>query len=235
MSDGGAVKPLVSVCIPVRNRTYDLKHIMPYLLDSAGYEPPIEIVIVNYNSQDDLAQYIQAVFKMPVADGVSISYHKYTGRGYYHMAHARNLSAKIAKGELIQISSADIWYSKDYFKIARNKIAEGYDFVHDNRYKGAIMIWKNLFVDSGGYDERFEFYSPEDRDLENRLIRRGCKVGIIPNGLISIIPTPNDVKEKGYRIPISKSSMGKMMHKILEENDEKNVLVANEGVEWGVW
>ena len=45
---------LISLCLPCHNRTHDLKRVMPYLLGAANFSPPVEIVVIDYNSQDDL-------------------------------------------------------------------------------------------------------------------------------------------------------------------------------------
>lgn len=224
---------LISLCIPVHNRTHDLKLVMPHLIEAANSSPPVEIVIVDYNSPDDLAQYVRGVMQEPLGE-VGITYRKYTGRDHYHMAHARNLTIQLAHGEVVVISSADIWFTPKYFTHCRSIIGS-YDFLRGSVYKGVIMAWRDVLIQAGGYDERFEFYSPEDTDLERRLLRRGCRMGYVPNGMIRINPTPDDIKVKNYHEELTKAEMAARMHPILVENDANGVLIANEGREWGIW
>ena len=40
------------------NRTYDLKKTLPLTIQAADASPPVEIVVLNYNSKDDLEDYI---------------------------------------------------------------------------------------------------------------------------------------------------------------------------------
>ena len=220
---------IISLCIPVHNRTYDLKLTLPYLMATANASPPVEILILDYNSQDDLAEYIESVTP---PDGGRLSYVKYTGRSHYHMAHARNLSVKASVGEYIVILSADIYPAKEFIQVAREMIADGYVWMHGKRYTGAIICQRQEFMDAGGYDERFEFYGPEDADLNARLVRRGGKLGLLPS-LLKVIRTPNEEKVKNYRLVLSKREMIDRMKPIYEENTKNHMLVANQGREWG--
>ena len=223
---------IVSLCIPVHNRTYDLKQTMPYLIAAANASPPVEIVILDYNSPDDLAEYIAGLnHKM-------ISYVKYTGRDHYHMAHARNLSVKASVGEYIVTMSADIYPAKEFIQTIREMLKDGYIWMHGKRYTGVIVCQRQEFMAAGGYDERFEFYGPEDTDLAARLIRRRGRFGLLPP-LLDVIPTSDDDKVKNYRLEafkghqLFKREMYKLMLPIYTENNEKGLLVANEGQQWG--
>ena len=217
---------LISLCIPVHNRTHDLKAALPFLLIAAKHSPPTEIVIIDYNSQDDLTKYI---FEL---DDPTVKYFKYTGRDHYHMAHARNLTIRAAQGEYVVILSADICPAKGFIAIVRDMLKDGYVWMHGQLYTGAIVCQRAELVAAGGYDERFEFYGPEDTDLNDRLTRRGGKFGLLPP-LLNIIPTPNEQKIRNYRLPLSKREMYQRMKPIYEENKAAKTLVANQGQEWG--
>jgi len=222
---------IISVCIPCMNRTYDLKETMPYIIKAANYSPPVEIVVLDYNSQDDLAEYIKSVRKV-----TELSYFKYIGRDYYHMAHARNLTILSSKGEWIVNFSTDLIPCEQYFETIR-KIIQQDNYLwlrHNNQFIGVIAIKRDEFIDAGGYDERFEFYGKEDKDLIARLERRGSKFTFITSNL-KIILTPNTEKTKNYRLKLSRWRMGKISKSIYEDNISNNVLVANLGKEWGQW
>lgn len=223
----------ISFCIPVHNRLYDLRKSLPHLVLAAQAGPPAEVVIIDYNSPDGLGEYIEAIQGAIRCD--VIAYHKYTGRNYYHMAHARNLSVMAAAGEYIVIMSADIYPTPLFLSTVRRFLARGYTWLYEPQYRGVIVCQRREFIEAGGYDERFEFYGPEDRDLASRLIRRGGKYTAMPVGLVEVIPTPDNEKIKNYRLKISKAEMSKRMRPIFEENERRKVMVANQGRAWGQW
>ena len=218
------------------NRTYDLKKVMPCVIEAASYSPPVEIAILDYNSQDDLVEYIDYVIRELKMDGCYISYKKYDGRDHYHMAHARNLSVLASRGEYAVISSADIIVADNYFAIIREAVLNDNIWMHHKRrFVGVITVERDEFIDAGGFDERFEFYGKEDKDLLLRLKRRGKKHKQLPTKLLSLIPTPKEDKFKNYRLGVTRQQMGKIAKRIYEENIENEVLVANAGKEWGQW
>lgn len=224
---------LISLCVPCMNRSYDLKKSLPSMLEAAGNSPPVEIAIVDYNSTDDLAQYIQSVFRMPIPTGVQLLYRKYTARDFFQMAHARNLSVLLSTGDVICIMSADVLPAPDYVAEVRRAFSNGTIWAHGD-FPALLSIRRGEFIDAGGFDERFEFYGPEDRDFSARLLRRGLRPTILPRGLLSINRTPNMEKVKNYRLPLSKREMGDQMWAVYLENCKLGVLRANPDG-WGAW
>ncbi|HEY5549740.1 MAG TPA: glycosyltransferase [Candidatus Saccharimonadales bacterium] len=226
---------LISFCIPCMNRTYDLKKTMPYLTAAAKASPPVEVVILDYNSVDDLEDYIKSV-KQENPDFI-LTYRKYSGRDTYHMAHARNLSVLAASGEYIVIFSTDLFPYKDFIPTVRRLIAEtGAKWLYTGiLYLGVIVCKKAEFVAAGGYDERFELYGPEDKDLNERLARRGVKSARYPEELIGIFRTTDTEKTKNYRLKMSKREMSGLMRQYYFQNNQDLIKVANQGLEWGSW
>ena len=226
----------ISVCIPCMNRTHDLRQVMPSLIVAANVSPPTEIAVLDYNSQDDLGAFIlETQQRVKFADGNDLLYRKYTGRDYYHMAHARNLSILASRGDYVLISSADILMERDYLKMVRKELKKRYVWLHhSDRFVGVTCVERQEFVEAGGFDERFEFYGKEDKDLFARLKRRGALHAQIPD-LLSLIPTPWSEKTKNYRLPLSRQQMSKLSKAIYQGNMREGVLVANAGREWAQW
>lgn len=216
------------------NRTYDLKKTMPYLIDAAKASPPVEVVVVDYNSQDNLAEYIASVKKQE--PDFLLTYRKYTGRDTYHMAHARNLSILSASGEYIVVFSTDLYPVKEFIPIVRQLIADtGADWLYTgSRFVGVIVLKKSEFIAAGGYDERFELYGPEDKELNARLHRRGLKSAEYP-AFLGIINTPDEERTKNYRLKIDKHVMSGLMRQYYHQNIADEVMEANQNIEWGRW
>lgn len=194
---------VISYCIACHGRTHDLKLVLPSVIAAARVSSPIEIVVLDYNSPDDLEEYIKSITETEK----NIKYFKYTGKDYYHMAHAKNLSILSATGEYVVTSCADISLHNDFFKIIRNIIKDpSVLWVRSNlkmAYPGVVAFKKEEFIKAGGFDERFEFYGPEDKDLIDRFKRRGLKRAKYPYTLLGHIITQKKDKFKNYRIKSS--------------------------------
>lgn len=217
---------MISLCVPVMNRLDDLRQVLPALLRAAEASPPIEIAVLDYNSSDGLADYIRY--------NPSVTYRRYEGRDTYHMAHARNLSVRISRGDYVLISSADIIVKPAFLEAIRREIAQGAVWTHGSeRFVGVLCIQRDEFMAAGGFDERFELYGKEDKDLLARLERRGKPHAQVPDAL-ELIYTPWEKKLANYRIR-SRNAARRANKPVYEQNMRDGVLVANAGKEWGAW
>lgn len=225
---------LISLCTPDMGRTHDLRQVMPSRLKAAAKSPPVEIVIVDYNSRDGLEEYVLNELVMP--EGVKLTYRKYSGRDTWHMAHAFNLAAMASSGEYFWLMGCDVFLAENAVEHVRLLIdMRQDDFMYARAHPGVIVCRKDKFIEAGGYDERFEFYGPEGEELEDRLLRRGLKLGYYSNQMISWLQTERWEKVKNYRIKDHMTNMSRMMRPIYEENRRNGVMVANAGKEWGAW
>lgn len=219
---------LISLCVPVMNRLSDVQQTLPTWIAAAEASPPVELCVLDYNSSDGLQEYLQAI--------ECVTYRRYTGRAYYHMAHARNLSVKMSEGEYALISCADIFLRLPFLEAVRGRIAEGCVWTYTSaRFVCCVCVRRDEFETAGGFDERFEFYGKEDKDLLARLRRRGAKSGFVPDTGLSLIYTPWEKKLVNYRSKKGRRWMGKYAKAIYEENCAAGVMVANAGKEWGSW
>jgi len=202
-----------------------LKQSLVAVIAAAKRSPPVEIVILDYDSDDGLEEYAKTLPQLK--DGNNIVYVKHTGHKYYHMAKARNLSALAASGEYLVLANADNLPSGYFFHVIRVLIDAGAVWMIPGPWDSLLVIQKEEFIDAGGFDERFEFYGPEDKELVERLRRRGTKHKIYSRSLIPAVYTPDVKKESGYRLKIPKQKMHNLMMKYFIENRENKLLVAN--------
>lgn len=243
---------IISLCIPCMNRTYNLKKTLPDIVKAANASPPVEIVIVNYNSKDDLDEYITDSQKnMTLAKGNFWNYRKLTTRNYYNSAHARNLCVITSKGDYIIQLSTEALLRNDFVTHIRHLLEtekpvwaceNSNSFSLYNAHLGRFIVCQRKeFIKAGGYDERFEFYAPEDKDICHRLHRRGGKFVLFPSELAGEIYTPNEEKVKNYDLrsfgksKLFKREMAKRMKPIYEESMRNQTLVANQEKGWGKW
>jgi len=228
---------LVSYAITCHKRTPDLLSVMPSVVNAANQSPPVEIVIVDYGKQEPLERVLNK-FRDGLSRENRLLVKVYRKRPYYHMGHARNLALKCANGEYIVVGASDIFLELDFFSAVRenfNRTNSTYLRSMTTGYIGILACRRDSLLDIGGWDERFEFYGPEDKDVLHRLDRNGAVIGYYDlDKLIRIIRTTNDQRTANYRVKMSKQEMSALGRQILEENDAKGVIVANEGISWGV-
>jgi hypothetical protein len=217
---------LISFCIPAMNRTSDLRRTLPLSIEAAKASPPVEIAVLDYNSSDGLAMFLWPF------DG-AVRYNRYEERDTYHMAHAYNLAVKCSAGVYVVVMGADAVLAQGYVPALRELIAEGCVWMRPRRCKGIVCVQRAEFMVAGGYDERLWGYMGEDKEFEARLRRRGGKMGVVPDGLVSVIRTPPKAKLANYGSTMTKREMMQMGARIRKENARAGLLVANEGRDWG--
>lgn len=225
---------LISICIPCHKREDDLRAVLPSIVAAANANPPVEVVIVDYANPELLT--FQPMFQQQPLDPENAALVSvYRGRNHYHMAHARNFSIRAASGEYVMISSADILVDPEVFGVIRAAIRDSVAewLTPEPRYRGALVCRRDILIGLGGFDERIEFYGPEDKDLEHRLIRGGYRHAAYASSLLSIIPTPDDLKTSGYRLAMNKHAMSRHGREAYDDNNRRGVIVVNEGLAWG--
>ena len=211
---------LVSYTVPCHKRADDFSQCLPFLLIAGHQSPPVELVMVDYGN--DVPMNPSGKWPFTVRS-VRVE------ADYFHMAHARNVGIRAAKGDIIVAFLADQIVSPDFFSVIREQLKLG-TFL---KWFETFVFWREDILAAGGFDERFEFYGPEGKELTDRLQRRGLKAVQMSNRIVSQIPTPDAEKVKHYRQKMSKHAMHALGMKIWEENKAAGLTVANQGIEWG--
>lgn len=228
---------LISLCIPIMNRLDDFKETIGSHVSEALASPPVEIVVLDYNSTDGLNDYMKGIMgRLMFTNESRITHKKYSGRDTYHAAHANNLAMLAGKGDWVVLVPADVFTMYGYVAALRNLIDIGYQWANtDKKRRSTIAINKDEFIYSGGYDERFECYGPDDVDLIERLERRGLKRGAINDNLLRDIFTSPEKKIANYRLKGSHVELGQALMPFLYDNRSRGQLVGNKGRIWGQW
>ena len=223
----------LSYCVPAHRRTASLTLTLPSVIAAANASPPVELVIVDYASQDGLLNLLASVRPtLHVPNRWQIV--SYRGRPHYHMAHARNLSIRQASGTYLVLSCAECRLEPVFFAGLRTRVAEtGATWLlpTGNRWQGVVVCRREELVAAGGYDERVEFYGPEDKELNARLERRAGPAAFYPHQWLVDLPHRN--KTAHYRLPLSKREMHHEGRSYLLDAAARHALVANEGIAWG--
>jgi predicted glycosyltransferase involved in capsule biosynthesis len=218
---------------------------MPLFIAAANQSPPTEIHVLNYDSRDDLDEYLKSIIdSKPLVEGNFLSCTKIKNKEYFHMAHSRNCAMMSANGEILMAMNADVIVSDNIVSAVRKRFSEINEpfFMCEWEIGCTICLKKEEFIKAGGYDERFEFYGPEDKDLCSRLHRRKLKFERLPGECVNnfSIATSDEDKMKSYSLrknytqaSYAKAKASKLMGLIYRNNKESEVLVANVGIDWG--
>jgi len=228
--------PRIAFCITCKGRTQHLKLTLPKnLADNVSY-PDSVFVLLDYNSADDLKEYIQSEHSDALASGKLVVY-SFPSAGVFHMTHAKNMAHRCGMregGSILVNLDADNFTEPDFSAyIADQFKQEPSGFLWAKMIKGVlprgingrIAVSKHAFLNAGGYDERFDSWSHDDRDFNLRLRRLGYQGRQIHPRFLNAVRHTDKMRFKEYP------------HRLMESYDEpvdewlmsSDVTIANYG------
>jgi sulfotransferase family protein len=177
----------IAFCTTCRGRTPHLRQTLSRnIQDNPG--PDSVFVVLDYNSDDGLAEFIGCTFGQEMASG-KLVYYRNADAYCFKMAHAKNMAhrAGMLEGADILVNlDADNFagagfgdYIKAIFERTRKDPQEAFlwsRMMHGTMARGIngrIAVTRNAFLITGGYDEKYETHSPDDKDFNLRLRRLG--------------------------------------------------------------
>jgi hypothetical protein len=144
------------------------------------------------------------------------------------MAHARNVGIKAACGDVVCAFVADQIVAPNFFTAVAERLQPGTFLTWEETF----VCYRDDIVAAGGFDERFELYGPEGKELTERLERRGLRRVKLPkDSLVSQLPTQYKDKISNYAQQLSRREMHHIGMDTWKACGEQ--LVANVGKDWG--
>ena len=168
----------LSFCITCMNRFYQISKTLPINLEHNrvnSYE--IEFILVDFNSQDGLQEWVFKNFQSELHTGYLKYYHTKKMKSW-HACIAKNTSHILGNGKILVNLDADNFTGPNGGKYILD-IYHKYGFhntvMHmysgwSNGSCGRIAVSKKLFLEVGGYDQNLGPMGMEDIDLLGRLI-----------------------------------------------------------------
>ena len=176
----------IGFCTTCKGRTQHIRRTLPQNLAD---NPNAKFIVVDYNDKDGLAEYLKNNHLADMQSGRLVVY-QYRDTSNFRMAHAKNMAHRLA-----MLEGADVLVNVD----ADNFTGPGFDDYVAKQFNGAgsgnFFMWSRMvkegqgrlprgisgrmavtrddFILTGGYDERYEAYSPDDKDFKARLLRLG--------------------------------------------------------------
>lgn len=176
--------PRIAFCITVKGRSQHVKLTLPKNLeDNKNYENLVFIVL-DYNSPDDLGEYLKASHADDIASGRLVVY-SMPSAGVFRMAHAKNCAHRAGILECASILinvDADNYLGAGFAQYVAEAFATHPDIfmwakmiphILPRGISGRIVVSKDAFLNTGGYDERYSEWGPDDKNFNMRLRRLG--------------------------------------------------------------
>lgn len=189
-------EPRIAFCTTAKGRLQHVEQTLPRnLADNADY-PNLVIVLVDYQSDDGLADYIRRAHQADLESG-RLVYYRYDDAPTFRMAHAKNMAHRLALAEGARILAnidADNFTGPGFasavaakFRTAADEDEAIFLRCRDNHRgpggsaaertppgcHGRIVVTAGAFLQAGGYDEYFAGWGPDDLDFAMRLLRLG--------------------------------------------------------------
>lgn len=178
--------PRISFCISSRGRLHHVRQTLPQnIADNQDY-PNLEFVLLDYNSSDGLGDWVRQELGDEIASG-RLSYYFAPHPDHFHATHSRNMSIRLATGEIVCVVDADNFTGRGFASYLADNVRpdkfligcrmEGDDFapMHDQGAVGRYAIYKKAFLDVGGMDEQHVGWGYDDVDLYSRLRAKGYR------------------------------------------------------------
>jgi radical SAM protein with 4Fe4S-binding SPASM domain len=191
----------LSFCVSCMNRLEFLKKTLLHnlnLINSLTETYNIELVLLNYNSEDDMDEYLnQDIFKQFIDDKILI-YKKVNNKDFFHRTNARNIAHLAATGDILCNSDVDCYLSEELIKETYDAFNEhglnNIIFCGSTNYNfGYICLSKYNFILLDGYNENIYYYGAEDYDILIRFcLKTKNKIKILEKDYLNLLINHND-------------------------------------------
>ena len=190
----------VSYGITCKGRLHHLSNTLPRNLAAERDDPDVEFVLLDYQSEDGMADHVRQTFAAEIAAGRIVYAHNREAP-FFRMAHAKNMVARLSSGDILCNLDADNVLPAGYAGFLRERFAERRDITVSPRelsirdffmmrfvrrvlnlvrrppgLSGRIAVTRENFYRLGGYNETFSAWGQDDADFQFR----GRDAGIVP-------------------------------------------------------
>jgi ferredoxin len=212
----------IAFCVTCKGRLDHLSKTLPAnLADNADYAEWV-FVLFNYNSKDGLEEYVRRNHGRDVASGRLVVY-RFTEPTPFRMAHAKNLSHRLGIHEGVTVLcnvDADNctgcgfahYFARHFSQQPRLFLWSWMIKDGDGRLprgiSGRIAVPASGFLLTGGYDERYTTWSPDDKDFVNRFKNLGYGVHEVDQAFLKAIPHNDRLRFREYPHAASRVSSG---------------------------
>lgn len=205
--------PTIAFCTTCKGRAQHVEQTLTRNMHDNESYPNLKFVVLDYNSPDHLAQHLMKQHWGDMESGRLAVYH-YQEPGPFKMAHAKNMAHRLGLLEgadiLVNMDADNFsgggfaWYISERFTESRQKFLWA-KMIKDGEGRlgrgisGRIAVTRHQFLNAGGYDEKFNTWSPDDKDFNARLRRLGYEPEEIPPQYLGVILHNDKMRFREYR------------------------------------
>jgi len=169
----------IAFCTTCMNRLHHLQQTLEKNIQDNYLPGKVEFVLLDYNSQDGLDEWVYDNMKKYIDEGILV-YYKTTEPTHYLRSHSRNMAFRLANADILCNLDADNFLGKGFASFILEEFSKYDNIFYTNNYSlndtyGRVCVRTEDFISVRGYNEALKGYGYEDNDFQNRLIRHGLK------------------------------------------------------------
>lgn len=225
--------PLVSFCISHKNRLHQVKETLPKnLADNRLDQSKIEFVFVDFESQEDLGDWLMTEFAPELTSGY-LKFFLCKGLDKWHSPKAKNTAHRLSSGKiLVNLDGDNFTGYRGGMHVYNGFMSSPYDIClwqysgdsQDGSF-GRIAASRDAFFSLGGYNEEFLEMGFQDRDLVNRLEMIGSQVMLDMDGRYNQAIVNEKYVPPGMKYEVMRRYNRKLAGRLVRTDN----LVANQG------
>lgn len=187
-----AASPLLTVVITCMGRLAHLQASLPCVVAQAG----MECIVVDYGCPEHAGDWVERHYpRVQVLRAGAVQ--------HFNVGRARNLGAAASHTPWLCLMDADTLLGPDCCNGLLPRLAAGHFYRPDPQPPdlcGMVVCALQDFRAIGGYDELFEGWGCEDRDLYLRLQRLGCKAATFPSEDLRFIAHDDAMRTRHHAV-----------------------------------
>ncbi len=213
-------RALVSFCITCKGRLIHLRETLPRNLAWHEDDPDVEFVILNYNSDDNVGEWIKDAYGAEIESGRVVHFFN-PEPALFRASHAKNQAFRLARGMILCNLDADNFTGPGFAAYVRKQL-KAFDFLsggvieHDriiatnvSGVEGRNALPRELFWTLGGFDEHFSNWGYEDSNLSERMMALGLAGATIDNHYLSCIDHDDELRTRFFTNKVTGRNTGR--------------------------
>lgn len=230
-------RPRISYCTTTMERLHHLWLTLSSNLQHNRYSD-VEFVVLDYGSQDGVADWVQQAFPDELKSGL-LQFYRLDWPSRFHVSHAKNCAHRLAHGEIVANVDADTFVLPEYGQALRQYLDTGMRnyvrLVPPDRTQfslcGRIALRREELVRLGGYNEKLQGYGFEDTNLLERAHQLGLEKIQLSHAYAACLEHSDTERTSNYE---NKSTLaGREQNLKIARTEMLNGYYANAGRPWG--